>query len=322
MEFCPKVSIIIPVYNGSNYLREAIDSALAQTYKNIEIIVINDGSSDEGRTEAIAKSYGDKIRYIYKKNGGVSTALNVGILAAEGEYISWLSHDDVYMPNKLEVQINYLRNEKNPIILYSDYYFINSESGISGRCRVSNAPPEKFLYMLITSYPINGCTTLIPKACFDIVGLFNEKLKTTQDYEMWFRLARKYKFKHIRDTLIKSRLHPEQGTHKMSDIQMTEASNLYIWCLNNFSLDDIFGSSKILRAGCYIKLALSFKARGHKLASQYALELALQNLDKSKTFTYYYALFLILYCRICPTIFIYDYWKIILKSSIVELSKR
>jgi len=84
VEFCPKVSIIIPVYNGSNYLREAIDSALAQTYKNIEIIVINDGSSDEGRTEAIAKSYGDKIRYIYKKNGGVSTALNVGILAAEG----------------------------------------------------------------------------------------------------------------------------------------------------------------------------------------------------------------------------------------------
>ena len=124
MSFDPKVSIIIPVYNGSNYLREAIDSALAQTYKNIEVIVVNDGSDDGGKTESIAKSYRNKIRYIYKKNAGVSTALNAGILAAEGEYISWLSHDDVYIPNKLEVQINYLRNENNPVILYSDYYRI------------------------------------------------------------------------------------------------------------------------------------------------------------------------------------------------------
>lgn len=75
----PLVSIIIPVYNGSNYMREAIDSALAQTYSNIEIIVVNDGSNDDGETRNIALSYGDKIRYFEKENGGVSTALNLGI---------------------------------------------------------------------------------------------------------------------------------------------------------------------------------------------------------------------------------------------------
>ena len=75
----PLVSIVIPVYNGADFLRECIDSALAQTYENIEIIVINDGSCDNGKTEEIALSYGDKIRYIYKENGGVSTALNLGI---------------------------------------------------------------------------------------------------------------------------------------------------------------------------------------------------------------------------------------------------
>jgi glycosyltransferase involved in cell wall biosynthesis len=75
----PKVSIVIPVYNGSNYLKEAIDSALGQTSKDVEIIVVNDGSNDGGQTEAIAKSYGDKIRYFYKENGGVASALNLGI---------------------------------------------------------------------------------------------------------------------------------------------------------------------------------------------------------------------------------------------------
>ena len=81
--FHPLVSIVIPVYNGANYMREAIDSALAQTYKNIEVIVVNDGSTDN--TDEIAKSYGDKIRYFKKENGGVATALNLGIREMRGE---------------------------------------------------------------------------------------------------------------------------------------------------------------------------------------------------------------------------------------------
>ena len=92
----PLISIVIPVYNGSNYLREAIDSALRQTYKNIEVLVINDGSNDNGATARIAKSYGKKIRYFEKPNGGVATALNMGIQKMRGEYFSWLSHDDLY----------------------------------------------------------------------------------------------------------------------------------------------------------------------------------------------------------------------------------
>ena len=106
--WCPKVSIVIPVYNGSNYMREAIDSALAQTYENIEIIVVNDGSSDNGDTERIALEYGDRIRYFHKENGGVSSALNYGISQMTGEYFSWLSHDDVYHPEKISHQIKSL----------------------------------------------------------------------------------------------------------------------------------------------------------------------------------------------------------------------
>ena len=103
-----KVTIIIPVYNGSNYVREAIDSALAQTYKNIEILVVNDGSTDEGATRDICLSYGDKITYYEKENGGVSTALNLGIEKMTGDYFSWLSHDDLYYPDKIEKQMKEL----------------------------------------------------------------------------------------------------------------------------------------------------------------------------------------------------------------------
>ncbi|WP_032139571.1 glycosyltransferase family 2 protein, partial [Rickettsia tamurae] len=107
------VSIIIPVYNGANYMKEAINSALAQTYKNIEIIVVNDGSKDNGETERVALSYGDKIRYFHKENGGCGSALNYGIKNMKGEYFSWLSHDDIYYPNKIEHQVNILNKLDN-----------------------------------------------------------------------------------------------------------------------------------------------------------------------------------------------------------------
>ena len=108
MRYKPLVSIVIPVYNGSNYMKEAIDSALSQTYENIEIVVVNDGSKDEGKSDAIARSYGDKIRYFPKANGGSSSALNKGIAEMNGEWFSWLSHDDLYYPQKVEKQVEYL----------------------------------------------------------------------------------------------------------------------------------------------------------------------------------------------------------------------
>jgi len=103
-------------------MREAIDSAIAQTYNNIEIIVVNDGSNDNGKTREIALSYGDKIRYFEKENGGVSTALNLGIKEMKGEYFSWLSHDDVYYPNKIERQVKELEGlDDKKTIIHSDY---------------------------------------------------------------------------------------------------------------------------------------------------------------------------------------------------------
>lgn len=229
MQFHPKVSIIIPVYNGSNYLAEAIDSALAQTYKNIEVIVVNDGSNDNGKTEAIAKSYKDKIRYFYKPNGGVSTALNLGIEKMTGEYFSWLSHDDLYFPDKIESQIKFISRakERKRIVLFGDYDLVNEESKTFKKVKIKKFSSSKIKLELIQSCPIHGCTMLIPKALFLRVGLFDEKLKTSQDYDLWFKMANHAKFIYMNKRLVKSRIHSEQGTRSMSKIFLKESEVLY-----------------------------------------------------------------------------------------------
>lgn len=239
--FTPLVSIIIPVYNGANYMREAIDSALNQTYKNIEVIVVNDGSKDN--TEEIAQSYGDKIRYFAKENGGVATALNLAIKEAKGDYISWLSHDDMYTTNKIQRQIEELNtlDDKNTI-LYSDYMVIDKNSKIKGYFYIKAAHPLHKLNLPL--YPIyngiiHGCTLLIPKKCFFEVGFFDEKLKTTQDYDLWYRMFPNYKICYINEWLVKSRTHSEQGSNKITSAK-DEASELWIRMLSSLSDEDIF----------------------------------------------------------------------------------
>ena len=169
-----KLSIIIPVYNGANYLSDAINSALNQTYKKIEIIVVNDGSNDNGLTENVIKSYGEKVKYFSKDNGGVGSALNVGILNMKGEYFSWLSHDDIYMPDKIEEQIKFI-NRKNSFesIIYSNYYLVNSSGDFILSSDLNNSYRVDFRTWLTVFSEFNGCTLLIPKAAFKNY-LFND----------------------------------------------------------------------------------------------------------------------------------------------------
>lgn len=228
-DFNPKASIIIPVYNGSKYLREAVDSALNQTYKNIEVIVINDGSNDGGKTDEIAKSYGNRIRYFCKENGGVGSALNLGIRYMTGEYFTWLSHDDVYYPNKIEEQINYLNDlKKDDIIIYSNYQLIDSKSDFIRDIELPRIEPKKLLSALLHDRFINGCTLLIPKKCFQDEKPFNENLKTTQDYDLWFRLMTDYELVHFNKVLVKSRQHSEQGIRTLRKLHKKECNELFI----------------------------------------------------------------------------------------------
>jgi glycosyltransferase involved in cell wall biosynthesis len=178
----PFVTIVIPVYNGANFLKEAIDAALAQTYSNIEILVINDGSTDEGLSKNIAESYGDKIRYIEKENGGVSTALNLGIAQMKGEYFSWLSHDDFYEPEHIRTQIDTLL--ANPgttcVISGSKLYLQDQQMLIADPARF-NCLSKKPIPVFNFVYWFYACSIVVNRRFFTEHFQFDTENKSAQD---------------------------------------------------------------------------------------------------------------------------------------------
>lgn len=242
-KYLPKVSIIIPVYNGSNYLEEAISSALAQDYSNFEVIVINDGSDDNGKTEKIAASFGDRIRYFEKQNGGVASALNYGISKMTGEYFSWLSHDDKYKTNKISREIEALMSLPDPTTaVICGYDVINAKGEylytVDPTQQYSQEKLQRPLFAVLHGC-IHGCAVLMHKSYFEVAGIFDETLRTTQDYDLWFRTLRGKKICFLGEALIQSRIHEEQDSKKLNDIHMKECTQLWIHMLKNVSDKDI-----------------------------------------------------------------------------------
>lgn len=246
----PMVSIVIPVYNGANYMREAIDSALAQTYENFEIIVVNDGSNDNGATERIALSYGDKIRYFAKENGGVSTALNLAIRNMQGEYFSWLSHDDLYYPDKLKAEMDELKAGGDMrTIVFSDYDILNMSTGEKTHFRLSRQYTAEQLTTSVFSLfygDVHGCSLLIHKSHFARVGLFDEELLTVQDYMLWFQMFRDQKLAYVPKILVCGRVHPQQQGKKLRSRYIHERAMLHLDTAKSLFKEEIeamFGSS-------------------------------------------------------------------------------
>lgn len=242
----PKVSIVIPVYNGAEFLQEAIDSALNQTYNNCEVIVVNDGSSDD--TDTICRRYGDSIKYYKKQNGGVSTAFNCGVKNMHGDYFSLFTHDDIYYPNKIELQINALMesgNLRSPC--FGDYDIIDS---FTNRVTSSNFEKSFDLEFLCDSVygllygAVNSVTVLLHRDYFSELGLFDVQQRTTQDYDMWFRAFRNQKCVYVDKPLIKWRHHSGQDSiTSHAHIANQEKQHLAFYeALTDDEINRMFGS--------------------------------------------------------------------------------
>jgi len=257
----PLVSIIIPVYNGANYLREAIDSALAQIYGSCEILVINDGSTDS--TEEICLSYGDKIRYFPKENGGVSTALNLGVREMRGEYFTWLAHDDMFYPDKLKLQIAALeRSSDKTAIVHGNYNLLNVKRNVISNMRQEDSYDTEQLTnsvfpLLMTT--VHASTPLIHKGHFERVGLFDENLPLTQDYDFLFRAMRGCRTIFLPEPLLLSRLHDSSGKN-INDRFGRACSEQYKHFADTLTYSEVCNMFHSPRA-LYCRIAAMMKAR-------------------------------------------------------------
>ena len=285
-QYNPLVSIVIPVYNGENYLREAVDSALAQTYENIEVIVINDGSSDG--TDAVARSYGDRIRYFAKPNGGTSTALNVGIRNMKGEYFSWLSHDDLYYPDKIAVQVDELnRLQDRETVLMSDLDGINEhyekiyKTDYMGMALQHPPRLQSPIYPIIYMR-LHGCTLLIPRKAFDVVGLFDEKCLVAQDFELFYRVFLKYRYKYIPKILVTARDHSVRQGIRSKVKGSAEYSKLFTSIIETLSERDMLLLAPSVLS-FYKDMEVMFKACGYAEAVEYMRGKMLPNLQVNYT---------------------------------------
>jgi glycosyltransferase involved in cell wall biosynthesis len=200
----PLVSIIVPAYNLGEFTVEAVRSLLAQTYKNIEVIVVDDGSTDD--TRMLLNRFNGQIRYIYKENGGACSARNMGFRASSGELIGFLDCDDLYCRDKLEKYVKYFCDNPDKGMVYSFEQRINS----LGKCigLYGMEPPRSIkLFDELLKYNFIGCTTPIMKREIMLdVGLWDENIFITADWDLWLRISKKYPVGFISESLSKYRI--------------------------------------------------------------------------------------------------------------------
>jgi len=202
----PLVSVIIATYNRADYVGESINSVLNQSYQNVEIVVIDDGSTDN--TKNVLSQYKNKIKYIYQENKGQAAARNNGIRESKGEFIAFLDSDDLLMPGAIELQVNALSSESNIKLAYGRIMEIDSK----GRAIVTHRNNQRYksgsVYGdLLLDYFIQTSTVMVRKECFNHIGYFDESIRGTEDWDMWLRISRHFKVQCIDAIIAKYRVH-------------------------------------------------------------------------------------------------------------------
>lgn len=203
----PLVSVVIPTYNQARYLETSIESVLAQTYPAVELIVVDDGSTDA--TPSILSRYGDAIRAIRQENRGAASALNRGIREARGDFICWLSSDDVLLPGKTAAQVDAFLAEPGIGMCFTGFTIIDPEGRFVADASDLPWVDRDVFVSVYWRNPINGSTVMMPRWVFDEVGLFDETLRADVDADMWLRVTDRYEVRHISGVHLQYRVHDQ-----------------------------------------------------------------------------------------------------------------
>lgn len=216
----PEVSVIIPTYNYGTFVIQAVQSVLNQTFSDLEVIVVDDGSTDD-TVERIHSITDPRLHYIYQRNSGLPASRNTGIRSAKGKYIAFLDADDCWMPNKLEIQLPILQEDESIGLVYGSYYVIDTEGKIIALRRASELP-RNALPRLIMGNLVSGSatTSIIRRECVDRVGLFKEDLISCEDWDMWLRIAEVYNFGYVKEPVAMIRLHDRNMTNRAETMEM------------------------------------------------------------------------------------------------------
>lgn len=262
-----KVSIVIPAYNKAALTVKTVESALKQTYKNIEVIVVDDGSTDNTQQLLYPYISSNRIKYFHKENGGACSARNVGIKLSTGDYIALIDCDDIYLPEKIELSINYLENNPDFGFVYTRAYFIDEQDSI-----LREYPNRKIIHsgwiakqLLLRNF-IPNSTVVVRKKYFEKTGLFDESVFIPADWDMWLRLSENYKSGYINLPLTRYRISSNYTLNNLEQSEREEAvilekafkrnpgininfknrivSNMYLRSAINYLLTQDFNSAK------------------------------------------------------------------------------
>jgi glycosyltransferase involved in cell wall biosynthesis len=243
------VSVVIPTYNYGQFVGEAIESVLSQTYRPLELIVVDDGSTDD--TQEVLARFEGRIHSLSQENQGLSAARNAGIRLAKGEYLAFLDADDYWMPDKLARQVPVLECSPDVGVIYCGMQMLWTETGAT---RVQGCLPRwqgDIRRLLLEDNRVTGgpSAVLVRRECFDRVGLFDESIRSIQDRDMWIRISRHYHFAYVDEPLILYRLHGDNMSRGIGMTRKVALRHEYRMTVvrRAFEEDPIDGDNVILR---------------------------------------------------------------------------
>ena len=278
----PLVSIIIPAYNKASYTEKAIESVLFQTYQNIELIVVNDGSTD-GTFDLLKKINHKRFTFYNIKNSGACAARNFGIKKAKGKYLSFLDCDDTYEKDIIEKSITALEQNSDYKFIYTDASFIDQDDNIVGKTPYyRNHPGSGFIAkkLILCDYNITNSTLLMYRECINKIGNFDEKIFIPADREFLIRLSSKFRGYYLNDCLTNYRVHNET-IYRNVDM----AFNEFNYMINKFNNSNIIPNrgyyNKCLSNVCYnFSKIYAFNKSIHKFREMLIKSLYYNILDK------------------------------------------
>jgi glycosyltransferase involved in cell wall biosynthesis len=211
----PKVSVVIPAYNAMTFLPITLESILVQTFNDYEVIIVNDGSSDEIETWA-AKITDSRVKLVSQENQGLTGARNTGLTHAKGEYIAFLDADDLWEKTKLEKQVRVLDENPEVGLVYTWIGIVNDQGYPQGKICANKAEGDVWEKLLDHNIVECGSVAMVRRQCYEDVGFYDQSLPSSyaEDWDMWLRIAARYQFKAIQEPLVYYRDHANNLSSK------------------------------------------------------------------------------------------------------------